>query len=99
MENTNRERQSVTFDIMQHIGVLGKSGSGWTKEINIVSWNGGRPKFDIREWDPEHERMSRGITLTENEMRGIIESIREKMPEIRSVMDRSAAQRDKGTER
>ncbi|MEI3503270.1 MAG: PC4/YdbC family ssDNA-binding protein [Anaerovoracaceae bacterium] len=43
--------------------------TGWRKELNLVSWNGGAPKYDIRDWDPDHERMSRGITLHEKEMR------------------------------
>lgn len=58
--------QEVTFDIMEHIGVLEERKDGWTKEINIVAWNGGMPKFDIRDWDPSHERMTRGITLVED---------------------------------
>ena len=39
----------------------------WTKELNKVSWNGGKPKFDIRDWAPEHERMGKGVTLNEEE--------------------------------
>ena len=40
---------------------------GWTKELNKISWNGGTPKYDIREWAPEHEKMGKGVTLTEEE--------------------------------
>lgn len=58
--------QEVTFNIMEHIGVLEERKDGWTKEVNIVAWNGGMPKFDIRDWDPSHERMTRGITLMED---------------------------------
>lgn len=58
--------QEVTFNIMEHIGVLEERRDGWTKEVNIVAWNGGMPKFDIRDWDPDHERMTRGITLVED---------------------------------
>ena len=32
-----------------------------------VSWNDNAPKYDIRDWEPKHEKMSRGITLTEEE--------------------------------
>lgn len=56
----------VTFEIMEHVGVLESRNDGWTKEVNIVSWNGGQPKIDIRDWDPTHERMTRGITLMED---------------------------------
>lgn len=56
----------VTFSIKEHIGVISEMGNGWKKEVNKVSWNGGPVKLDIRDWDSTHERMSRGITLTED---------------------------------
>ena len=49
------------------IGVISESAKGWTKELNKISWNGGTPKYDIREWAPEHEKMGKGVTLTEEE--------------------------------
>lgn len=49
----------VTFEIIEHIGVIGrKAESGWTREVNIVAWNGGVPKVDVRDWAPDHERMT-----------------------------------------
>ncbi len=63
---TNRNRQ-VTYQIHRHLGSLSVSKTGWSKEVNIVSWNDGRPRLDIREWDPEHEKMSRGVGLTGEE--------------------------------
>lgn len=56
------------FEIVKHIGVIDSYQSGWTKEINLVSWNGNDAKYDIREWSPEHDKMSRGITLTKEEV-------------------------------
>lgn len=53
--------------------------TGWSKELNIVSWNGGQPKVDIRDWDENHERMSRGVTLTKDEFRKMIELTKERM--------------------
>ena len=58
----------ITFEIKEKIGVLSESARGWTKELNLVSWNGRDPKYDIREWDPEHEKMGKGVTLTEEEL-------------------------------
>jgi hypothetical protein len=54
----------ITFDILKHYGVLSEEKGGWKKEINLVSWNGRNPKFDIRDWAPGHEKMGKGITLT-----------------------------------
>ena len=55
------------FEIIQNIAVLSTEKSGWTKEINLVSYNGAPPKYDIRTWDPNHEKMGKGITLTKEE--------------------------------
>lgn len=67
------EGSSVTFEIKEHIGIVSEYDSGWNKELNIVSWNGGTPKYDIRDWDVDHERMSRGITLMDRELRKIVD--------------------------
>ena len=67
--SSNRDfDREVTFEIVEEIGVIATHSTGWKKELNLVSWNGGQAKYDIRDWDPDHERMSRGITLSEKEM-------------------------------
>lgn len=58
----------VTYNIVRHIAVLSENTkTGWKKELNIVSWNGNEPKYDIREWSADHIKMGKGITLTEDE--------------------------------
>ena len=59
----------IKFEIKQQIGTISESGKGWTKELNLISWNGGSPKYDIRDWAPDHEKMGKVITLTEEEGR------------------------------
>ena len=61
------EEKEFAFNIKEHIGVINTYSSGWTKELNLVEWNGNNAKFDIRDWGPSHEHMSRGITLHEEE--------------------------------
>ena len=56
------------YEISKHIGVLSESAKGWTKELNLVSWNDREPKYDIREWSPEHEKMGKGVTLSGEEI-------------------------------
>lgn len=56
------------YTIVDEIGVLSTSNKGWTKEINLISWNGREPKYDIREWAPNREKMGKGITLSEEEL-------------------------------
>ena len=56
----------LKFEITKTLGVLSENARGWTKELNMVSWNEREPKYDLREWNPDHTRM--GITLTEEEV-------------------------------
>ena len=78
----------VTFEILEHIGVLETFSTGWRKELNLVSWNGAAGKYDIREWSPDHEMMSRGITIKENEMRILLEVMRRRRGSARRMEDR-----------
>ena len=56
-----------TYEIVEELGVLSETSRGWTKELNLISWNGREAKYDIREWAPEHEKMGKGVTLTGDE--------------------------------
>lgn len=58
----------ITFEIKKHLGVLGEDYRGWTKEVNWISWNNRKPKLDIRDWDPEHAKMGKGVTLSKEEV-------------------------------
>lgn len=64
------------YEIVEKLGVLSESAKGWTKELNRISWNGGEPKLDIRDWAPEHEKMGKGVTLTEEEAKVLLELLR-----------------------
>ena len=65
----------IKYEIVQEICVLSESARGWTKELNLVSWNDREPKFDIREWAPEHSRMGKGVTLSNEEMQMILDTM------------------------
>lgn len=65
--------RSFTFEIEEHFGTISKREGGWSKELNLIRWNGGAAKYDIREWDEHHEHMSKGITLTPWEMRKVVD--------------------------
>jgi len=58
----------IKFEIKETIGVLSESAKGWTKELSLVSWNDKDPKYDIREWSPDHAKMGKGVTLTKEEL-------------------------------
>lgn len=59
---------SIVYDIKKRLGVISKLGNGWTKEINLVSWNGGEPRYELRSWSPDHRRMGRGISFDGEEL-------------------------------
>ena len=58
----------ITFEITKELGVISENAKGWTRELNLVSWNEREPKYDIRDWNADHTRMSKGISMTEEEM-------------------------------
>lgn len=57
----------IEFEILEEVGVLSTNNKGWQKELNLVSWNGRPAKFDLRDWSPNHEKMGKGITLSNEE--------------------------------
>lgn len=59
----------IKYEIVEELGVLSENARGWRKELNLVSWNGAQPKYDLRDWAPEHEKMGKGITLTLDEVK------------------------------
>ncbi|NMC85478.1 MAG: hypothetical protein GYA58_09355 [Anaerolineaceae bacterium] len=61
----------IKFEIVKSIGVLSTSEKGWSKELNLVSWNDRPAKYDLREWSPDHEMMSKGITLSKEELQAL----------------------------
>ncbi len=60
---------AIKFKIIKTIGILSEGSNGFKKEINIVSWNDRDPKIDVRDWDENHERMRKGITLNKVELK------------------------------
>ena len=58
----------IKYEIIKQIGVLSKAGSGWSKELNLISWNDREAKYDLRDWSPDREKMGKGITLSREEL-------------------------------
>jgi hypothetical protein len=59
----------IKFEIKESVGILSQSAKGWSKELNLISWNGKEPKYDLRDWDPEHVKMGKGVTLSLEELK------------------------------
>lgn len=58
----------IKFEIKEEIGVIAESSKGWTKELNLISWNDKEAKYDLRDWSPAHEKMGKGVTLSKEEL-------------------------------
>ena len=67
--------KEIQYEIVKEIAVFSKSDSGYTKEINLISWNGNEPKYDIRSFSPAREKCGKGITLTEQEVKMLLEAL------------------------
>lgn len=65
------------FEIVEELGILSESANGWRKEVNLVSWNEREPKYDIRDWSPDHTRMSKGLTFSNEEIKILLEILKD----------------------
>ena len=65
------------YEIKEERGVVSETGKGWTRELNLISWNDGAPKYDIRDWAPDHVKMGKGMSLTKEELENLYELIGE----------------------
>lgn len=59
----------IKYEIQKQLGSLSENSKGWTRELNLVSWNDRPAKYDLRDWAPDHVKMGKGLTLTEDEVR------------------------------
>lgn len=63
----------IKYEIKKEIGAISETTKGWTKELNLISWNGKEAKYDLRDWAPEREKMGKGITLSKDELKALKE--------------------------
>jgi len=60
---------AINYEILEEIGLISESKSGWKKKLNLISWNARDAKYDLRDWAPDNEKMGKGITLTKDELK------------------------------
>jgi hypothetical protein len=63
----------IKYEIVEKIGVLSRSSSGWGKELNLISWNDREPKYDLRDWSGDGEKMGKGVTMSREELSALKE--------------------------
>ena len=67
----------VDWEVIEEIVVLYRSQGGWAKELNLISWNGDNPKFDVRWWNPDKTRVGKGFTFTKEELKILYDTLPE----------------------
>ena len=72
---------SIDYEIIEEIWVISTKSRGWKRELNLVSWNGAVPKYDIRDWAPDHESMGKGIALSKDEAAELRDLLERKLSE------------------
>ena len=74
-----QEMKEIQYEMVKEIAVLSASDSGYTKEINLISWNGNEPKYDIRSFSLNREKCGKGITLTADEAAALLKALQEEL--------------------
>lgn len=67
--------KEIKYEIVKKLAILSEGKNGWTKEANLVKWNNGSTKLDIRDWNHEQNKMGKGITLNYEEKELLISAI------------------------
>ena len=67
--------EDFSFFIEKQIGVISHGKGGWQVELNLVSWGGREAKYDIRSWSPDHQKMGKGITMTQEDLKTLAQLI------------------------
>ena len=70
-------KKEFTYTIEKRFGTVSNAGS-LPIELNLVSFNGSEPRYDLRKWrERDGERkMQKGITLTREELLGLRDFLR-----------------------
>lgn len=65
------------YEIIKELGVISERKGGWSKQLSLISWNDAEPKYDIRDWGPNHEKMGKGISLSASELQALTDMLNE----------------------
>lgn len=60
-----------SFQIVKTLGVVSEGKGGWNLELNLVSWGGRDPKYDLRSWSADHSKMGKGTTMSLEDVKAL----------------------------
>lgn len=58
-----------SFEVLEDHGILSTKSKGWNRHLTTTQWGDHPPKYDIRDWSPGFEKMGKGISLSQDELR------------------------------
>ena len=78
---SRKKDTDINYEVVKHFGCLTSEEGKYNKELNLISWNGNEPKFDLRPWKIDDEtgerKMMKGITLTSEEIEALYNILKE----------------------
>ena len=77
----------IECEILESYGVFSTGTRNWNKEVNLVRWNNGPAKLDIRNWQRDHKKCGKGIAITREEAEELVKllgKILKKKPEAKT---------------
>lgn len=69
-------KREVSYHIEAEFGCV-QGEKGWDLEVNLISWDGKPAKIDIRRWNESRDKMSKGLTLTKEEVKELLPLLKE----------------------
>ena len=77
MEEKKKASSEIRYEIINELGVIPAEKGSMRLELNRISWNGNEPKYDLRRWSPNRDKMGTGVTMSERELIALYELLKE----------------------
>ena len=84
MEEKKKASSEIRYEIINELGVIPAEKGSMRLELNRISWNGNEPKYDLRRWSPNREKMGKGVTMSERELIALYELLKEEVAFLHS---------------
>ena len=84
MEEKKKASSEIKYEIINELGVIPAEKGSMRLELNRISWNGNEPKYDLRRWSPNRDKMGKGVTMSERELIALYELLKEEVSFLRS---------------
>ena len=84
MEERKKTSPEIKYEIINELGSIPADKGSMRLELNRISWNGNEPKYDLRRWNPNRDKMGKGVTMSEKELIALYELLKVEVAFLRS---------------